>query len=142
VINWLRRLFRRPPDPVVFADQFRQNRDELLEAFLTAARATGKPRSLTWETIQANGEPLLVEDRVAGRLVALLPVIVWFEPVPDSEMEDIPQAREPRPVTALFTFENGQWQTVGRAVFNLSPAQVVEKGGKRYTVVSPRPTSQ
>ena len=79
---------------------------------------------------------------MAGRLVALAPVVVRFEPVPGSEMEDVPQAREPRPVTALFTFERGAWRTAGRAVFNLSPAQVVERGGGRYASVSPRPKSR
>lgn len=121
---------------------FRREREALLAAFLTAAEATGKPRGLTWESVEANGEPVLVEDRVAGWLVALAPVVVRFEPVPGSEMEDVPQAREPRPVTALFTFERGAWRTVGRAVFNLSPAQVVERGSGKFVAVSPRPTSR
>lgn len=141
MIGWLRRLFHRPPDPAVAAERFRRERGELLAAFLAAARATGKPRGLTWESVEANGEPLLVEDG-AGHLVALAPVVVRFEPVPGSDMEDVPQAREPRPVTAMFMFERGAWRTVGRAVFNLSPAQVVEKGGKRFIPVSPRPTSR
>ncbi|HET6572889.1 MAG TPA: hypothetical protein VFG68_04750 [Fimbriiglobus sp.] len=139
--GWLRRLFRRRPDPVVAAEQFRRERDALLGAFLAAARATGKPRELTWESVEANGELLLVEDR-AGQFVALVPVVVRFEPVPGSEMEEVPQAREPRPVTALFTYERAAWRTVGRAVFNLSPTQVVEKSAGRYVPVSPRPTSQ
>jgi hypothetical protein len=140
VIGWLRRLFRRPPDPAAAAETFWREREALLSAFLAAAQATGKPRGLTWESVEANGEPLLVEDRVASQLVALAPVVVRFEPVPGSEMEEVPQAREPRPVTALFTFERGAWRTVGRAVFNLSPAQVIDRGGGRYAPVSPRPT--
>ncbi len=142
MIGWLRRLFHRSPDPAVVAEQFRQERGELLMAFLAAARATGMPRGLTWESVEANGEPLLVEDQTAWRLVALAPVVVRFEPVPGSEMEDVPQAREPRPVTAMFMFERGAWRTVGRAVFNLAPAQVVEKSGGRFVPVSPRPTSR
>jgi hypothetical protein len=142
VIGWLRRLFRRPPDPAAAVELFRRERDELMELFLEAARATGKPRELTWESVEPNGEPLLVEDRTADRLVALVPVVVQFEPVPGSEMEEVPQAWEPRPVTALFTYERGEWRSVGRAVFNLSPAQVVEKSGGRYAPVSPRPTSR
>jgi hypothetical protein len=91
--------------------------------------------------VEPAGEPLRVRDQ-SGGLVALVPVVVRFEPVPGSEMEEVPQAREPRTVTALFTFERGAWQTVGRAVFNLSPAQVVEKRGGRYVPVTPRPTSR
>jgi hypothetical protein len=135
VIGWLLRLFRRRPDPAAAAELFLREREALLAAFLAAAQATGKPRGLTWDSVEANGDPLLVEDRMTGRLMALAPSVVRFEPVPGSEMEEVPQAREPRPVTALFTFERGAWRTVGRAVFNLSPAQVVEKGGRRYVPV-------
>jgi hypothetical protein len=142
VIGWLRRLFRRSPDPAAAAELFRRERDSLLAAFLAAARASGKPRGLTWASVEASGEALFVEDRVAGQIVALAPVVVRFEPVPGSEMEDVPQAREPRPVTAVFAFDRGAWRTTGRAVFNLSPEQVVEKGGGRYLAVSPRPTPQ
>jgi hypothetical protein len=131
----------RPADPAAAAERFRGGRDALLGAFLGAARATGLPRGLTWESVEPAGEPLLVRDQ-SGGLVALVPVVVRFEPVPGSEMEEVPQAREPRTVTALFTFERGAWQTVGRAVFNLSPAQVVEKRGGRYVPVTPRPTSR
>ncbi len=140
MIGWLWRLLRRPPDPAAAAELFRRERAALLEAFLTAVRATGKPRGLTWVSAEADGEALLVEERPSGRLVALAPVVVHFEPEPGSEMEEVPQAREPRPVTAVFTFDRGAWRTAGRAVFNLSPAQVVEKGGGRFGPVSPRPT--
>ena len=40
----------------------------------------------------------------------------------------VPQAREPRTVTAMFTHDRGEWRTTGRAVFNLTPAQVIERG--------------
>jgi len=140
-MDWLRRLIRRPADPVAAAESFDRDRDVLYAEFLTVARATGMPRELTWESVEANGAPLMVVDR-AGQLVALAPVVVTFEPVPGSEMEEVPQAREPRPVTALFTFERGAWRTVGRAVFNLSPAQVVERSGGTFVPVSPRPTSR
>ena len=45
-------------------------------------------------------------------------------------------------LAALFTYDRGAWRTAGRAVFNLSPAQVVEKSVGRYAPVSPRPTSR
>jgi hypothetical protein len=139
VIGWLRRLFRRPPDPAAAAELFRRERAALLAAFLMAVRATGKPRGLTWVSAEANGEALLVEERPSGRLVALAPVVVRFEPELGSEMEEVPQAREPRPVTVMFTFDRGAWRTAGQAVFNLSPEQVVEKGGGRFAPVSPCP---
>jgi hypothetical protein len=114
---------------------FRRDRAKLLEEFLGAAAATGRPRGVRWVTAEPAGEPVFVRDRDGQRLVALAPTLVQFEPEPGSELDDVPQAREPRTVTALFTFDGGAWRTAGRAVFNLSPHQVVERSGGRYEVV-------
>ncbi len=136
-LGFLRRLFRRPPDPAAAAEAFRRDRSALLDAFLAAGRATGRPRGLRWLSAEGNGEPLFVTERGTGRLVGLLPVVVAFEPEPGSELEDVPQAREPRPVVAVFAFEGGRWRTTGRAVFNLSAEQVVERSGGRFSPLSP-----
>ena len=124
------RLFRwfRRPDP---AAEFRANQAALVDAFLRAAAATGKPRGLRWVSAEAAGEPLFVRE-AAGEFVALLHVVVRFEPEAGSDLADVPQAREPRPVTAMFVYDLG-WRTDGKAVFNLSPAQVVERSGGKFT---------
>jgi hypothetical protein len=124
MLRFLRRLFRRRVDP---AAAFRADAGRLREAFRRAAAATGKPRGLTWVAVEPNGEPMFVTK--AGRVSALLPVVVRFAPVPGSDMEDVPAAREPRPAVAVFTFDGDEWTTAGRAVFNLTAEQVRD----RYT---------
>jgi hypothetical protein len=117
-------VLRRRINP---AAAFRADADGLREAFRLAAAATGKPRGLTWVAVEPSGEPLFV-PRGRG-VVALLPVVVRFEPVPGSEMEGMPAAREPRPAVAVFTFEGLAWTTAGRAVFNLTAEQVAARVG-------------
>ncbi len=107
-----------------------------VEAFLQAGRDSGLPRGLRWLSATALGEPLFVVERDTETLVALVPVVVAFEPLPGSALEDVPQAREPRTVTAMFTFDGEAWHTTGRAIFNLSLQQVATAG--RFT---PYPTS-
>jgi hypothetical protein len=114
---------------------FRARRAEQVEAFLRAGRESGMPRGLHWLSATPAGEALFVVERDSDDLVALVPVVVAFEPVPGSALEDVPQAREPRTVTAMFTFDDGAWRTTGRAVFNLLPQQVAAAG--RFT---PYPT--
>lgn len=109
-------------------ESFRRNQSTHLTAFLDAARKQGRPRGLVWVSAEPAGEPVFVRDPKTGGRVGLLPVVVTFRPVEGSEMEDVPQAREPRTVTAMFAFERGDWRTTGRAVFNLTLAQVVERG--------------
>ena len=67
--------------------------------------------------------------------MAFVPVVVRFEPVAGGEMEEVPAAREPRPATAVFTFERGHWHTAGRVVFNHTPEQAVAAFGPQYAVL-------
>lgn len=120
-MNWLRRWFARPDPAAAFAE----NRSALLEAFLNAARATGKPRGLTWAAVEPAGEPTFV--RAAGRTLALWPVTVQFEVLPGSALEDVPHATVPRPVVAMFVFDGRAWRTDGKAVFNLSVDDVIRR---------------
>jgi hypothetical protein len=129
VSGWLRRLFGGVPDARA---AFRANQSALLKAFQRAAAASGRPRGLLWVEVEPNGEPVVVRVRGTRQLVALAPAVVRFEPEAGSDLEHVPQARESRPVVALFTFDGRAWQTVGRAVFNLSPAQVIERSAGRF----------
>jgi hypothetical protein len=137
VSGWLRRLFRGKPDARA---AFRANQSALLRAFQQAA-ASGRPRGLLWVEVEASGEPVFVRERGTRQLVALVPAVVRFEPEEGSDLEDVPQARESRPVVALFTFDGRAWQTVGRAVFNLSPSQVIERSAGRFEPINSRPTT-
>jgi hypothetical protein len=132
VSGWLRRLFRGAPDARA---AFRANQSALLKVFQQAAAASGRPRGLIWVEVTLSGEPVFVRERGTRHLVALLPATVRFEPEAGSDLEDVPQARESRPVVALFTFDGRAWQTVGRAVFNLSPAQVIERSAGRFEII-------
>jgi hypothetical protein len=107
---------------------FRLQHERFEEMLVKAASAGGKPRGLVWAGCEIIGDAMLARD-AAKRIVALVPVVIRFEPVPGSEMEDVPAAREPRTATALFNFIRGHWHTDGRVVFNLNPAQAVAQIG-------------
>jgi hypothetical protein len=111
---------RRPAPPA-----FPSDRTALIEAFLKAAGSLGRPRGLQWIGAEPAGEPVFVRDGDQG--TALLPLVVRFEPVEGSELADVPQAREPRPVTAVFVHDGRRWAPSGKAVFNLTPEQVASQ---------------
>jgi hypothetical protein len=116
MLRWLLSLFR-PSNPIA---EFTIRQTELLANWFRIAAASGRPKWLTWVGYESLGDPI-VTDRVA-----LVPVLVRFEPISDAPLEDVPQAREPRSVVAVFRFE-GEWTTDGRVVFNLTPQQVAEQ---------------
>ncbi len=104
---------------------FKLQHERFEEQLLKAASASGLPRGLRWLKCRITGDAVLVRDTATGGIVALVPVLIDFEPVEGGEMEDVPAAKEPRPVTAVFTFHNGNWHTAGRVVFNHTPEQTV-----------------
>jgi hypothetical protein len=114
---------------------FRLQHERFEQMLLTAAAETGKPRGLTWAGCEITGDAVLARDTRTRRIVAFVPVVIRFEPVEGSDMEDVPAAREPRPATAVFTFERGHWQTAGRVVFNHDPDQAVAAFGGQFELL-------
>lgn len=131
LVIWDERRSRRPIDLVGVLRQFRAQLPQRIEEFRNQAANRNTPRGLRWLTTEANAEPILVQGS-AGELVALVSVVVQFEPIPGSELADVPQAREPRTITAVFRHEDDQWRTDGRAIFNLTPEQFLERGSSGY----------
>jgi hypothetical protein len=50
-------------------------------------------------------------------------------------MEDVEAVGTVRDAAALFHFQNGQWGTGGRALFNLNPNDAVERMADQYEPV-------
>lgn len=114
---------------------FRLQHERFEGMILAAAAGTGKPRGLTWAGCAITGDAVLARDLGTRRIVAFVPVVIHFEPVAGSDMEDVPAAWELRPATAVFAFERGHWHTAGRVVFNHTPEQAVATFGKQFTVI-------
>lgn len=114
---------------------FRLQHERFEQQLLTAASATGLPRGLRWAECRITGDATIVRDTTTGGIVALVPVLLQFEPVSGSDMEDNPAAREPRPATAVFSFESGTWHTAGRVVFNHTPEQTVASFAPQFRVI-------
>ena len=110
MLTFLRNLFRRS-DPT---GEFRANETALLAEWFRIASTSGMPKGLNWIGYDSLGESRL------GVGFATAALEVRFEPMEDGVLADVPQAREPRRVIAIFRYRNGKWTTDGRAVFNLS----------------------
>jgi hypothetical protein len=107
-------------------------RERLEAKFVTAASTTGKPRGLRWIDCAFENEVELARERATGQLVALVPVTIQFEAIEGSDMVGLPAVGNLRNASAVFFFHRGQWLTVGKAVFNLNPVEVIEHFKNRY----------
>jgi type II secretory pathway pseudopilin PulG len=114
---------------------FRLQHERFEEQLLQNAAATGLPRGLKWLSCEIRGDAVLVRDTMTGGIVALVPVMIEFEPVEGSDMVDVPAARDPRPGTAVFSFAHGTWETSGRIVFNHTPEQTITAFSPQFRII-------
>jgi hypothetical protein len=117
-------------------ESFRLQRERLEAQFIKAARATGKPRGLRWQDCQFESAVEFVRDKKTNEIAALVEIIVQFEAVKGSDMEDNPNVDAQRSASAVFFFHAGHWRTVGKAVFNMNPQQAVEHFKNQYERVA------
>lgn len=114
---------------------FRTHREQLEAKFFDMASRLGKPRGLRWLACEWLDEVRCGRDRQTGMLTAFVGVNLRFEAVEGGDMEDVEAVGTVRDAAALFHFRNGQWGTGGRALFNLNPADAVERMADQYEPV-------
>ena len=113
-------------------ESFRLQREGLESRFVTAARTSGKPRGLTWKDCQFDSAVEFVREKSTGDIAALVGVTIAFEAVEGSDMENNVNVANLRNASAVFFFHKGHWNTVGKALFNMNPADAVEHFKNQY----------
>lgn len=134
-IVWLLRQ-PEPVSPAAARAEFDAQRVGLEQQFFAAASATGKPRGLRWKSCEFGDGLELARDKRSGEIMALVPVTIAFEAIPGSDMEGLPAVGNLRSASAVFTYRDRRWTTVGRAVFNLSPAEAIRHFRGQYEPVT------
>ncbi len=112
--------------------RFYQLREHLEAEFFAAAARGGKPRGLRWANCEWESEVVFAREVATRRLAALVAVSISFEAVEGGDMEGLPAVGNLRHASAVFFFDRGRWRTVGKAVFNLSPAEALEHFKGQY----------
>jgi len=103
-----------------------RERARLQTQFFAVASTSGKPRGLRWKQCQWNELIEWVRDKQSGQIHVLVGVTISFEAIEGGDMEGVEAVGNLRNASAVFFLQAGQWQTAGRAVFNLNPAEAVE----------------
>jgi len=130
IAGWLWRRWRTAQQQAIreLAQlEFLQQRPTLAANLLEAATRTGKPRGLSWERCELGDDHLFAVDRATGDLYALAGATVSFAAIPGGGMEDVEAVGNLRYATAMFVHRDGRWDSDGQVVFNLEPAQALER---------------
>jgi hypothetical protein len=108
-----------------FRSAFHLQRERLEAKFFELAGASGKPRGLRWTDCSFDDDVTYARHRQTGELCAFVATTIAFEAIEGGGMEDVEAVGNLRAATAVFRLDRGRWETDGRAIFNLNPAEAI-----------------
>ena len=136
-VGRIRKLFRTRPAAPRLLKQFDDNRTMLEQQFFCKASTAGTPRGLTWLRCEWLPTRVLLRDRTTGGICLLAGVNVAFEAIEGGDMEDVAAVSMIRDASAVFQLTPSGWQTSGRALFNMNPAEALQKLNASYQPFDP-----
>jgi hypothetical protein len=108
-----------------YRSAFHLQRERLEAKFFELASASGKPRGLRWTDCQFDDDVTYARHRQTSELCAFVATTIAFEAIEGGGMEEVEAVGNLRAATAVFRLDRGRWQTDGRAIFNLNPAEAI-----------------
>lgn len=112
--------------------RFRIQREALEAKFFDVAAATGKPRGLRWKRCDWQSPVTFARDLQSHLVTAFVSVEIHFDAVEGGDMEDVEAVSTIRDAAAVFHYRAGTWGTGGKALFNMNPAEAVERLEGQY----------
>ncbi|NLX99458.1 MAG: hypothetical protein GXY83_25260 [Rhodopirellula sp.] len=105
---------------------FHRQRERLEAKFVHLGMATAKPDHPRWGDCDFDNDVTYARNRQTGELTAFVAVTIEIE---HSGGDGIPIGSDVignlRAATAVFRLDGDRWETDGRAIFNLSPAEAI-----------------
>lgn len=107
--------------------EFKLQREGLEAKFFELASRSGKPRGLRW--VRCDWQPAwtLAREARTGLLTAFVSIELHFEAIEGSDMEDVAAVGTVRDACAVFHYQQGQWGTGGKALFNMNASDAIER---------------
>ena len=115
---------------------FRLGREMLEAKFFTLASSLGKPRDVRWLDCQWHDDVVFARDRQTGMITAFVSVSLSFEAIEGGDMEEVEAVGKLRDACALFHYQQGQWGTGGRALFNMDPQSAAARFQDQYELLN------
>ncbi len=125
-----------------YRSAFHLQRERLEAKFFELASNSGKPRGLRWtDDCHFDDDVTYARHRQTGELCAFVAVTIAFEAIEGGGMEEVEAVSNLRAATAVFRLDRGRWQTDGRAIFNLNPAEAIAYYQDNLVLVGQEPAS-
>ncbi len=127
ILAKLVRLFRPRPSAMLLIRRYEMEQGHLQQEFLKKAREAGIPRGLRWTQCEWLPSRILLKDRQTSEICLLTGINVSFEAIEGGDMENVAAVSMLRDACAVFQLTTSGWETGGRALFNMNPAEAAAK---------------
>jgi hypothetical protein len=108
---------------------FHRHRERLEAKFVQLGSIATRRDCPRWTDVDFDDDVSYARNRATGELSAFVAVTIELEDPDDQSLAALDASEladeNRRAATAVFRFDNGHWDTDGRALFNLSPAQAI-----------------
>lgn len=118
---------------------FHRQRERLEVKFVQLGMIGARPDGPRWSDCDFDNDVTYARNRQTGELSAFVAVTI------EMDSSDDPGARSPdtignlRAATAVFRMARDRWETDGRAIFNLSPAEAIRFYHRDLELVAQEP---
>jgi len=103
---------------------FHFQREHLEAKFVRLGMLTSGPGGCRWVECQFDDDVAYARSRSTGELSAFVAVRIQMEGIP-APLKMMGEEGGLRLATAVFRFDGRQWDTDGRAIFNLTPTEAI-----------------
>jgi hypothetical protein len=139
IIGRFRRLRKsssqRPPLAII-KRRFHAQRERLEAKFVHLAATSSDAETRRWAGCSFADDVAYVRSRATGELAAFVAVTISPEDAETTGYGFAGANRSSQAGTAIFRFDRDHWETDGRAIRNLSPAEAVRHYRSEFEVVS------
>jgi len=104
---------------------FHRQRERLEAKFVQLGTAGDRAHAPRWIDGEFDDDVAYVRNRATGELSAFVAVMLEMDPSGEQGLALGEGGNRFRAGTAVFRFDGGHWETDGRAIFNLSPAEAI-----------------
>jgi hypothetical protein len=131
----LRRMFRDVTNERAH-ELFHLQREMLEAKFLQLARSVDHPKGLAWADCDFESGAHFARHRRTGELVAFVETTVHFDLSTPNDTNPTQPIGTQRQATAIFHYQHGQWGTVGRSLFDITPQEALQQYQQDYEPIS------
>jgi hypothetical protein len=122
--------------------EFHRQRERLEAKFVQLGIVGTRPDGPRWTDCEFDNDVTYARNRLTGELSAFVAVTIEMDTLEEGSPGASDAVGNLRAATAVFRLDHSHWETDGRAIFNLSPAEAIRFYHRDLELVGQEPAGR